>query len=133
MSKNFKELIEIKNEKELAEIIVNHLPISLEDAEHFIDSIQKGYTWGNINYAMALSMRDKTIEQLLKNQPSEEIYNRAKLDPFVNRGLMLYKQGTMTYLQALENMVLHLSKEKERITNELIVEIQSSTRPNWLP
>lgn len=123
----------MKNEKELAEIIANHLPISLEDAEHFVDAVQKGYTWGNIDYAMAMSMRDKTIEQLLKGHPSEKINDRVKFDPFIYRGLMLYKQGIMTYLQALEEIVLHLSKDRERIINELIEERQSSTRPAWRP
>lgn len=50
--------------RELAELISEYLPISIEDAEDFIDATQKAYTWGNIDYARALSMRDKVIERL---------------------------------------------------------------------
>ena len=55
-----------KDTDELAEIISESLPLSLEDAYHFIDAIQKGYTWGKVDYAIAMSTRDGVIEKLMR-------------------------------------------------------------------
>jgi len=56
----------LKNYDELAETISENLPLSTEDAYDFIIAVNKGYTWGNVDYAMAISVRDQVIERLMR-------------------------------------------------------------------
>lgn len=54
------------DKNELVDIIANNLPIGTEDAENLVDAITSGYTWGRIDYAMAMSSRDRTIKSLIE-------------------------------------------------------------------
>lgn len=56
----------LMSEKELANLISEHLPMNIEESENFVHAISNGYTWGNIDYAMAMSSRDNLILQLNK-------------------------------------------------------------------
>jgi len=57
--------LQIKDEKKLAEFIADHLPISYEYAWHFVDGALKGGMFiEQINFIIALSTRDKIIEDL---------------------------------------------------------------------
>lgn len=57
--------VQINDSKELAEFIADHLPISSEDAWHFVDGALKGCLFNDkINFTIALSLRDKWIKEL---------------------------------------------------------------------
>lgn len=71
----------IKTNKELAELISIHLPITEEHAERFIDASLKGYVYdefSGIDYGIALSFRDKIIDELrTENQKlMKALYNK---------------------------------------------------------
>lgn len=55
-----------KDNKELAEYIANHLPISPEDALDFVEGVLMGGMFTDkINYSIALASRERMIQQLL--------------------------------------------------------------------
>lgn len=57
--------MKIEDNEQLAEFIADHLPISSEDAWHFVDGVLKGCMFNDkINFTIALSVRDKRIEDL---------------------------------------------------------------------
>lgn len=57
--------MKIESNEHLAEFIADHLPISTEDALLFVDGALKGGMFADkINFTMALSSRDKRIEEL---------------------------------------------------------------------
>lgn len=57
-------MTKVTSDEQLAEFIADHLPISSETARHFVDAAQKGYMFDTVDHAIALSIRDKRIEEL---------------------------------------------------------------------
>lgn len=62
----------VSNNEELTQFIAAHLPISYDDAWHFVDGELKGGMFTDqINFTVALSVRDKRIEDL--NQVNQRL------------------------------------------------------------
>lgn len=58
--------MEYMNDKELAEVFVNHLPIGVEETERLIEGIKKGYMLGKVDYVIALESRDRALNELIR-------------------------------------------------------------------
>lgn len=54
------------------------------------------------------------------NEVNSDIFERSKHDVVIHKGLQVYKHGGISYQQALEMIVLHLSKSNEELTNKLV-------------
>lgn len=56
--------MKITSNEKLAEFIADHLPMSGEEAMYFINAVLNGYYFSSTNLKRALSIRDKRIEEL---------------------------------------------------------------------
>jgi hypothetical protein len=56
--------MKIISDEDLINIIVDHLPIDQETTINFIEATRNGCFSDNINYALALSARDRVIDRL---------------------------------------------------------------------